>query len=504
MSASFGVHFGNTSSCVAVYRDGITDVIANDLGDRVTPCIVAFTDHDQAVGAAAKQGLIRNVQNSVCNVKQVIGRRSDDPVVTEYKKKSAVKVVDKGGLPAYEVEYKESTKQVTPLEIAETIFRNLLETAQSHGGSGIKNSVLTVPLSFNTEQKEAVRQAATKAGFKVLRLISEPSAAVLASDLGQKDISEQSIALVFRLGGLSSDASLVQIQSGLLRILASCSTTELGGDKFTDVLTKHLATEFQRINRCNILENHRSMAKLHRAAETCKYSLSTLDNSQCSVDSLHEGLDFNSSVSRARFESLCSSLVQQCTQLIDKVLKEANLSREAITEVILCGGGTKIPFVQRTVRDLFPDADLLNSINPDEVLAVGAAKQAAMLSSHEDEDIRLNAESAKVECISKTISIKSAVESGDVLVPVFPKLSPLHSRKHMTFNLGEEQTSFLLEICEVDGDQVITLAQIVMRELNPSSSISTTFHLRREGSLHVTCMEEASNKTDSVIVEVAS
>ncbi|WAR24959.1 HSP7E-like protein [Mya arenaria] len=427
MSAAYGVHFGCSSACLAVNR---------------------------AVGQAAKQGMIRNLQNTVCHVKQILGRRFDDPVL------------DKNGDPMYEVDYKESRKMFTPSHIAVTIYKKMLETAQSHGGlSGSQDSVLAVPPHFTAEQKKAISSAANQAGFNILRLINEPSAAVLAYDIGQTDSHYSGCVLVFRLGGVSAETSVVKVHNGMYQLVATVTEVALGGDRCTDALASFLIAEFKRQSRCDISDNKRALAKLHHAAETCKHTLSKMENALCAVDSLYDGLDFN-------------------------------------TKVILCGGGCNMPLLQKAVADMFSHCDILNSINPEEVIAIGAAKQAGLLSDLEDEDIKLNNEDRHIDCISKPICIKCLSETGPELVPVFSELAPLHSRKHLDFNLPEKQTSFCLEVCEGSKvDDVVLLAKIVMKDLPEGAKVNSTFHLRRDGHLHITCTESTTNKTESVTVE---
>ncbi|XP_045166639.2 heat shock 70 kDa protein 14-like [Mercenaria mercenaria] len=502
MSAAYGVHFGCSSACLAVNKDDKTDVIANDLGDRTTPCIVAFTDHDQAVGVAAKQGMIRNAQNTVCHVKQILGRKYDDPVVTEYKRKSSAQVFDQNGEPRYEVDFKESRKIFTPSQIAVSIYKKMLETAQSHGGSGSQDSVLAVPTHFNMDQKKAIGSAANQAGFNILRMVSEPSAALLAYDIGQTDVTYSGSVLVFRLGGVSAEVSVVNVHNGMYQVSTSVTDSTLGGDLFTDELMKYLVVEYKRKSRNDISDNKRAMAKLRRQAEICKHTMSKMDNVHCAVDSLYDGMDFDTKVSRARFESCVSELVQRCSQLIDQVLSAGHLTRKSVDKVILCGGGANVPVLQKAISDMFSHCDILNTINPEEVIAIGAAKQAGTLSALEDEDIKLNTDDSTIDCISKPICIKTQTESGSQITPVFPGLAPLHSRKHLDFSLNPDQTAFRLEICEITSEEELkTLAIIVMRELPAGSKVNSTFHLRRDGHLHITCTESSSNKTESVTIE---
>ncbi|XP_050413388.1 heat shock 70 kDa protein 14 [Patella vulgata] len=344
--AAFGIHFGTCSACLAVYKEGQTDVIANDLGDRVTPCVVAFTDYEQSVGAAAKQGIIRNANNSICHVKQVIGRDFNDALVQDYISIWPVTVTNKDGFCQFDVDFKGKPASFSPVEIASNIYSKMLETAESHGGRGIKDAVLAVPSNFTPKQKELISESAVKAGFNVLRLINEPAAAALAYDLGQENHNEESCVLVLRLGGTSTDATILQVNRGIYQVVSSVTLEKYGGENFTDVLTENLVSEFKRQAKCDIRDNRRSMTKLRLAAEMCKHTLSTLPNAQCAVDSLYDGIDFHYNVSRGRFEILCNNLLQQCVQLIEQILRETKLTKSDINKVILCGGGANVPILQ--------------------------------------------------------------------------------------------------------------------------------------------------------------
>lgn len=502
--AAFGVHFGSTSACLAVYKDGKTDVVANDLGDRVTPCIVAFTDHDQAVGVAAKQGKIRNAQNTICNVKQILGRTSGDPILQQYIDNSPVQMKLQDDEPNFQVEYKGQPKTVTASKIAEAIYESMLETARSHGDGDIHDSVLAIPSDFTEDQRQAFSESANAAGFSVLRTISEPIAALLAYDVGQTDNSQQHNVLVLRIGGESTDISVVKVQNGLYRVLSSQNSTNVAGSKFTDALTDYLATEFYKKYKLDVKESKRSLNKLRLTAETVKHTLSTLGNAQCAVDSLLEGVDFHSQVSRARFESLIMPLVQQCSSIIDSICTQANITKSDIQKVIMCGGGTKIPMIQKTITDYVPSAEILNSIPPDEVIAIGAAKQAAILAGNDKSDISINSEQNELECLTNPIYVKAGNDNSDQQYLIFPSLTPFPCRKHDSITLASTQTSFKMEIVECKDTTYTDLGKIVMHDLPTSAVISVVFHLKREGALHVTCKEESTQKTESITIEVHS
>ncbi|XP_005090872.1 heat shock 70 kDa protein 14 [Aplysia californica] len=500
--AAFGLHFGTCSGCVAVYRDGRTDVVANDLGDRVTPAVVAFTDHEASVGAAAKQGIIRNANNTVSHVKRLIGCKMGDAAVKEYKEISSVTVVDQGGSPAFEVEHKGRTVRYMPTDIMEMIYSKLLETAQSHGGSGIQDAVLAVPPEFSDTQRAIVSALAKKAGFNILRVINEPSAAMLAFDVGQLDQTERFKTVVYRLGGTSHEATVMEVEHGMFRCVSTISDSQFGANMFTKVLQDFLATEFKRQFRSDLRENKRAVTKLGLAAERCKHSLTTMIHAQCAVDSLYDGCDFHYTMSRARFDSLCLPLISKCTQLIDQALAQAGCGKEDISKVIICGGGAKTPLVKKVVGDYFSSSTILNNIPEDEIIALGAAKEAALLVGDGSENVSVDQQSKVMfKFLPKSVCLKLSAEELEVVLPQHA-LAP--ARRQHTLTLPAAQTCASMEIFQADEPATLEtaqlLAKLVLRDLPPGSTIKSNFHLKREGDLHITCHEVTSDKSESVTI----
>jgi len=499
--AAFGLHFGTCSGCVAVYKDGRTDVVANDLGDRVTPAVVAFTDHEVSVGAAAKQGIIRNASNTISFVKKLIGCKMGDPQIKEYKELSSVNVVDISGSPGFEIEHKGKTVRVTPSDITARIYGKLLETAKSSGGSGSQDAVLAVPSEFTDTQRAAISGSAKKAGFNILRVINQPSAALLAFDVGQLDQTEHLKTIVYRLGGTSHDATVVEVEHGMYRTVATVSDSQFGANMFTDKLQSFLASEFKRQARCDIGDNKRAKMKLSLAAERCKHSLSTMISAQCAVESLYEGMDFHYNMSRARFESLIQPLISKCTELIDQALAQAGCVKEDISKVIICGGGAKPPMVKKIIGEYMGSSTLLNSIPEDEIIALGAAKEAALLvgdnkSSSIDQETSVN-----FSFLPKSVCLKLSSEELEVVLPQH-MLAP--ARRQHTLTLPAANTSVSMEIFQADDPPVLDtaqlLAKVILRDLPPGSTIKSNFHLKREGDLHVTCHEVTSDKSASVTI----
>uniref|UniRef100_A0A8C9UWP1 Heat shock protein 14 n=1 Tax=Scleropages formosus TaxID=113540 RepID=A0A8C9UWP1_SCLFO len=427
--AAIGVHFGYTCACVAVFKDGRADVVANDAGDRVTPAVVAYRETEQIVGIAAKQGRIRNAANTVVKVKQVLGRSFEDPEAQTHKSESKCPVVNKGGKPRYEIDAGEATKFVSPEEVAKLIFHKMKETAQSALGSDVNDAVITVPFEFGEMQKNALRHAAEEAGFNILRLIHEPSAALLAYGIGQ-------------------DSST-------------------GKRSF-----KH-----------DVTGNPRAMMKLMNSADVAKHTLSTLGSSNCFVDSLYEGMDFDCSVSRARFELLCAPLFNKSIQPIKSLLERVSLSTNDINKVVLCGGSARIPKLQQMIREIFPDVELLNSIPTDEVIPVGAAIEAGILVGRDS--FLLDEDSITVDCCAKDILVKEADESGaDVYTVLVPSGTPLPARRQHTLQAPGSLTSLCLELYQCPPN--------------------IPYVLCRDGSLHVTCVEQQTNKSEAITIAAAS
>uniref|UniRef100_A0A4W3H4V7 Heat shock protein 14 n=1 Tax=Callorhinchus milii TaxID=7868 RepID=A0A4W3H4V7_CALMI len=464
--AAIGVHLGTTCCCVAVYKDSRADVVANDSGDRVTPAVVAYRENEKIVGLAAKQGRIRNASNTVTKVKQILGRQFQDPQVQKHVAESKCSVSTTDGKPRYEIDTGEDLKTITPEEVTKLIFEKMKETAHSALGSDVNDVVITVPLDFGKNQKNVLRQAAQAAGFNVLRLVHEPAAALLAFGVGQESptgkrsifsysfsyvtnciLCLHSHVLVYKLGGSSLSVTVVEVNSGMYRVLASNTDDSIGGECFTEALAHYLSLEFQRLFRQDVKQNPRAMMKLVNSAEVAKHALSTLGSSNCFVDSLHDGLDFDCNVSRARFESVCSTLFTQSIQPIQKLLDEVGLAGSDISKVVLCGGSARVPKLQQMIRELLPDVELLNSIPPDEVIAMGAATEAAILLGKES--IAPEEDTVTVECSARNILAKETDDAGtDVYTVVFPSGTPLPARRPHTFQASGDLSSACLELYE--------------------------------------------------------
>ncbi|XP_069084825.1 heat shock 70 kDa protein 14 [Pleurodeles waltl] len=508
--AAIGVHLGCTCACVAVYKDGRADVVANDAGDRVTPAVVAYSESEVIVGLAAKQNRVRNASNTVVKVKQILGRRYDDPEAQKHISDSKCPVIEKDGKPKYEIDTGESTKLVRPEDVASLVFKKMKETAQHALGSDVKDVVITVPFDFGESQKRALGESAGTAGFNVLRLIHEPSAALLAYGIGQESPIGKSNVLVYKLGGSSLSVTIIEVNSGMYRVLSTNTDGTIGGVYFTEALSQHLASEFQRSYKHDIKGNARAMMKLMNSADVAKHALSTLGSSNCFVDSLYDGIDFDCNVSRARFELVCSSLFTRSIEPIKMLLAEAGFTAEDINQVVLCGGSARIPKLQQLIKDLFPDVELLNSIPPDEVIPIGAAIEAGLLLGKDN--LSWEVETQTIECSARDILVKEVDECGvDKFTVLLPSGTPLPARRQHTLHAPGSISSVCLELYESIGKTSVTeeykFAQIILRELEKKEGkhdITAVLTMKRDGSLHVTCTDEGTGKCEMITVEVAS
>ncbi|XP_044042268.1 heat shock 70 kDa protein 14 [Siniperca chuatsi] len=505
--AAIGVHFGYTCACVAIFKDGRADVVANDAGDRVTPAVVAYRDTEQIVGIAAKQGRVRNAANTVVKVKQVLGRSFDDPETQIHKTETKCQVVIREEKPYYEITAGEHPEYVAPEDVAKLIFHKMKETAQSALGSDVTDAVITVPFEFAHAQKRALREAAEAAGFHVLRLIHEPAAALLAYNIGQDCSSGKSHVLVYKLGGTSLSVTVLQVNGGMFRVLNTHTDHSIGGESFTQALAQHLATEFKRTFKHDVSSNARAMLKLMNGADMAKHSLSSLGSANCFVDSLHDGIDFECNVSRARFELLCSSLFNKSIQPIRPLLEEAGLSTSDINKVVLCGGSARIPRLQQIIRDMFRDVELLSSAPPDEVIAVGAALEAGLLVGRDG--LAPEEESVTVDVSATDLLVKEVDESGaEVFTVLLPSGTPLPARRHHILSGGGKLSSLCLEIYQrFVTEQPEKLAKIILRNLQPKEEnhdIDTVVTMKRDGSVHVSCVEQSTGRPEVITIAAVS
>jgi len=462
-------------------------VVANPTGDRTTPAVVAFQDTEIIVGLAAKQGKIRNMSNTILNNKRLVVGKVDQEMLD----KSTVTINESNGQYTYEVDFKEKEYFVTPSAVLGHIYKYVHDIADTHCTTiSDSNCVLTVPLDYTEDQRTIIKNTADKAGFKVVQVISEPVAACLAYGLGQIEPAERYHCLVFRVGGLSMSVSVVLVAGGCYTVLAN-KDCHLGGEQVTDVLVQYLGNEFKQKYKEDILRNKRGRAKLAAQAETVKHVLSTLDTAHCYVESLFDGMDFSSNVTRARFDNQLSKVLSDLMSPISALLTESNLLASDISKVILAGGSTKVTKIQSALSSLFPQAELLNSLAPDEVIAIGAAVQASYVTKETTQHVK-----ETLLAISK--DILAGVEGREEEVVVVVQDSTLPVKRSVPLTPLPDTESITVSIYW--GDKSCVLTSLTLAPISNKSKVSLSVHIHRDGSSHITLADKTTqSSTDCVL-----
>jgi L1 cell adhesion molecule like protein len=384
-----GIDLGTTYSCVGVWINDKVEIIANDQGLNTTPSYVAFTEEERLIGDAAKNQVARNPQNTVFDAKRLIGRKYQDKTVQEDIKLWPFKIISgPADKPLIQVQYKGETKNFQAEEISSMVLTKMKEIAEAYLGKTIKQAVVTVPAYFNDSQRQATKDAGTIAGLDVKRIINEPTAAAIAYGLDKKGDGKEKNVLIFDLGGGTFDVSLLTIEDGIFEVKATNGHTHLGGEDFDNRLVEFCMTQFKKKTGHDILGNARAMRRLRTQCEKAKRILSSAHQAEIECETLHEGEDFSTTISRAKFEELCIDLFRKCMPPVENVLKDADIGKGQVHEVVLVGGSTRIPKVQQMLSDFFNGKQLNRSINPDEAVAFGAAVQGAILSGEGDATVK--------------------------------------------------------------------------------------------------------------------
>ncbi|XP_074272609.1 heat shock 70 kDa protein 18-like [Silene latifolia] len=385
-----GIDLGTTYSCVGVWQHGRVEIIANELGNRTTPSWVAFTQSRRLIGEAAKNQAAMNSANTIFDAKRLIGRKFDEPTVQNDMKLWPFKVIDiNDNNPAFVVTYKDEEKQFSPEEISSMILAKMKETAETYLGKQVKDAVVTVPAYFNDAQRQATKDAGVIAGLNVLRIINEPTAAAIAYGLDKKlteysDRSTKNI-LVFDLGGGTFDVSIVSIRKDAFEVKAVSGDTHLGGGDFDTRLVANFVAEFERKHNKKLGDNPRALGRLRAACERAKRNLSSQTDASIEIDCLIDGIDFCSTITRARFENFNIDLFEKCLEPVEDCLKAAKMRKTDVHDIVLVGGSTRIPKIQQLLQDYFDGKELCRSINADEAVAYGAASHAAILAGVGDQ-----------------------------------------------------------------------------------------------------------------------
>ncbi|KAJ9549069.1 hypothetical protein OSB04_021612 [Centaurea solstitialis] len=515
---AIGIDLGTTYSCVAVWQHERVEIIANEQGNRTTPSCVAFTDTERLIGDAAKNQAAMNPTNTIFGVnlhiefsfldladaKRLIGRRYGDATVLGDMRVWPFKIVQgQGGKPMIVVTYKGVEKHFAAEEISSMVLSKMKEVANAYLNTDVKTAVITVPAYFDDSQRQATKDAATVAGLDVLRLLNEPTAAAIAYGLDQKaSIIGEVNVLIFDLGGGTFDVSLLTIEKESFRVKVSGGDTHLGGEDFDNRMVEYFVAEFNRKYRKDISMNPRALGRLRVASERAKRILSSTTQTSVEIDCLYDGVDFSSKITRAKFEELNMDFFNKCMEAVARCLDDAKWAKSEVDEVVLVGGSTRIPKVQRMLQDFFDGKELCKKINPDEAVAYGAAVLAANMSGMGNQMVK---DLMLVDVTPLSLGVQTI---GEVMTVVIPRNTPVPVTKEQILQtVADNQARFLFKVYQ--GERSRSIDNTLLGEFSLTNlplaprgvtKANIRFSIDANGILQVSAKQPITGESNSITI----
>lgn len=506
--ATIGIDLGTTNSCVAIYKNSRVEIIANEIGSRTTPSCIAFTETERLIGNPAKNQATMNPERTIFDIKRFMGKKYNDPLLKDTINRTSYPIKEsESGHCQIDIEYKEKQYKFTPEELSSMILTKMKNIAEEYLGFSVTDAVITVPAYFNDAERQATKQAAEIAGLNVIRIINEPTAAALAYGLQEetenKDMEKNII--VIDTGGSTHDVSLLQITNGFFEVKATAGDIYLGGTDFDNLLQDYVIENIKKkmkIEPEEIKKSKKSMKRIRVAVERAKKTLSHQTTAQIEIDSVYNGNDFTMNITRSRFNIITEELIKRIMKPVDQVLKDSQIDKNDIHEIVLVGGSSRIPIIRETIQNKFKDKKINCSINPDEAIAYGAAIQAAILSKNTYEELN---DILLVDVVPLTLGVETTGGLMSVIIPRNTGLPITKTQSYSTHTDDQEK----VKISVYEGERRLTKNNNLLGNFELSGivkaprgapRIDINFTIDESGILSITAKDRTTKSENSLIV----